>query len=224
MFKWGIGAATAALAAAFAGGSASAQVYIAGGAGWNELDSVNSRTESGISPGVPLNMVIDVDGGISANGAVGIDLGALRIEGEYRYSTSDTNNYQAKIGSGVIRQADGNVVTQSAMANVYYDFDGGGFSPFLGVGIGPTKADVELSGPSPLAPNGPVVSLVDTDETNIGWQAMAGFSVPLMPNTALTAQFRYYDDGTFDMRDTNGRTMHLGIKGHSFDVGLRYSF
>lgn len=225
MLKWGIGVAAATLATAFAGGQASAQSYISASAGWNNLDNADTRIENGVSPGTAAVFTINTDENYSGHAAFGYDLGALRVEAEVGMTQNDNVEYNSSTPAAIRRAADGNVTTLSAMANIFYDFDlGGGFTPFVGVGGGFTKADVEFTAPYPTTPNAAAITIIDNDATNIGWQIMAGATIPLTGNMSLTGQYRYYDIGTVDMNDVNGRAAQVDLKGISWDIGLRWGF
>ncbi len=226
MLKWGIGVATAALATAFAGGAAQAQQsYIEVGAGWTRIDSADINITHGITPGNPIIMSVDLDDDWSGHAAYGWDFGALRLEGQFGITAGDAVGYRTTNPPSLSRQTDGTVNLVSGMANAYWDIDiGPGITPFLGAGAGLIKAEVEIAGPRPTAPNGPAVSLINDDQTNVGWQAMAGFSFPIAGNASFIGQFRYFDGGTFDMTDTLGHAAHVDIKGSSWDAGVRWSF
>lgn len=226
MLKWGIGVAAATLATAFAGGAANAQgTYISLGAGWTRIDSADTRIKHGISPGNDIVMSVDLDDDWSGRAAFGWDLGDLRIEGEFGMTAADANSYASTNPPAITRRIDGTVNLVTGMINAYYDFGGGqGFTPFVGAGAGLVKGEFEFFGPSPAAPNAAGVQLVDNDETNFGWQAMAGVSVPLTGNMSGMAQFRYFDAGTFSTAGIAGRATTIDVKGSSWDVGLRWDF
>lgn len=223
MLKWGIGVATAALATAFAGGTASAQgSYISLGTGWTRIDSADTRIENAISPGNDIAMRVDTDDDFNGRAAFGWDLGDLRVEGEFGMTAADVNSYT--VGPNT-RQLDGTVNLVSGMVNAYMDFGNGqSLTPYLGVGAGAVKGEFEFFGPYPTALNGPGVQIVDNDQTNFGWQVMAGFSVPLTGNMSATAQFRYFDAGTFGTTGYQGRATAIDVKGSSWDLGLRWGF
>ncbi len=226
MMKWGIGVATAALATAFAGGTAYAQgTYISLGAGWTRIDSADTRIENGISAGNDIAMRVDLDDDFSGRAALGWDLGDLRVEGEFGMTAGDANSYSTTSAGVVSRPLDGTLNLVTGMLNAYWDFGNGqSLTPYIGVGAGAVKGEFEFFGPYPTAPNGPGVAIVDNDQTNVGWQAMAGFSVPLSGNMAATAQFRYFDAGTFSTAGFQGRNTAIDVKGSSWDVGLRWGF
>lgn len=227
MFKWGIGVATAALATMAVSGEAQAQTgYLSAGTGWTFLDNADTRIKNGISTGNDINMTFETDDNINGRAAVGSDLGVLRVEVEVGMASMDVNSYDSRNPPNISRTADGTIGLYTAMANAFWDIDAGmgGLTPFLGVGIGAVQAELEMSGPRPTAPNGPVVSLIDNDQVNLGWQLMGGVSMPVFGNLELTAQYRFFDAGTMDTIDTLGRATGVEIKGSSLDVGIRMPF
>lgn len=226
MLKWGIGVAAATLATGFAGGAAQAQqTYIGLGAGWTRIDTADVEIQNGVSAGNPIIMSVDLDDDWSGHASYGWDFGSLRLEGEFGLTAADANSYSSTRPPNVTRQTDGTINLVSGMLNAFWDFDGmQGITPFVGVGGGPVKAEVEVFGPRPTAPNAGAVSLIDNDELSFGWQAMAGFSVPVGGNMAVTGQFRYFDAGSFGMTDTQGHATNVDIKGSSWDAGVRWTF
>lgn len=226
MLKWGIGVATAALATAFAGGAAQAQQsYIQVDAGWTRIDSADVNIQNGISNGNPIRMSVDLDDDWSGSAAYGLDFGALRVEGQFGITQADANSYRSFNPGNLTRPADGSVNLVSGMVNAYWDFDmGPGFTPFVGVGGGAVKAEVEVTAPRPTAPNAGAVSLIDNDATNFGWQAMAGLSFPVSGNMSVVGQFRYFDAGSFSTTDSLGHATNVDIKGSSWDAGVRWTF
>lgn len=223
MLKWGLGVATAALATAFAGGAANAQgTYIALGTGWTRIDSADTRIENGNGPNSDIAINVDTDDDFNGRAAFGWDLGDLRVEGEFGMTAADVNSYTIGVNT---RKLDGTVNLVSGMVNAYWDFGNGqSLTPYVGVGAGAVKGEFEFFGPYPSTPVGPSVSIVDNDQTNFGWQAMAGFSIPLTGNMSGTAQFRYFDAGTFSTTGYVGRATTIDVKGSSWDVGLRWGF
>jgi OmpA-OmpF porin, OOP family len=225
MQRWIFGAGIAMLAGAAATAPANAQVYAAVGGGWSRLGPAQTQVDNGVSSGVGYSMNVKTGSAASFNGALGFDFGALRLEGEYRHASNGNSRYDAQIGTtGASRPLDGSITTDSLMANIYYDFSFSGITPYVGAGFGAVKGDVELIGARPTALTSGTVRIVDDANSQFGLQAMAGFAVPLAGNMSLTAQFRYFDDGTLDLHDTLGNATHLELKGDSWDLGLRFGF
>jgi opacity protein-like surface antigen len=226
MLKFGFGVASAALATAFAAGAASAQgSYVSVGAGYTQLDSVDTVIENGVSANTDMNMTFGVDEDYSIRAAYGLVLGTFRVEGEFSYGNYDLHSYDSRVPANVSRTADGSVGMMTAMANGYVDFgDASGFKPYLGAGLGAMRTEFEAAGPLPTAPSGPIVTIVDDDQINLAWQLMAGFSIPLGGNTSLTGQYRYFDAGSYSMTAFAGHASHVDVKGSSLDVGVRIGF
>ena len=53
---------------------------------------------------------------------------------------------------------------------------------------------------------------------------MGGFSAPLTRHLALTAQYRWFDGGTFRGFDSRGERATRTLHGSNIDLGIRFSF
>ncbi|HVY87927.1 MAG TPA: outer membrane beta-barrel protein [Hyphomonadaceae bacterium] len=213
-------AAAAALTCGFAG-TANAQLYAAVSGGWNSFDPTSVSVDNGLAVGTPYSMSLNTSRDFTLAGAVGLRAGQTRWEAEYAHRTGEVTDFNSR---GVHRDGDGAVTVDTATVNAYWDFGTTGFVPYLGVGVGAAKAKVEVIGVRPSAPSGGTVTIVDDTNNQFALQAMAGFSAPITSNLLFTAQFRYYDDGTVDMHDTQGHAAHAQIKGNSWEGGLRFTF
>ena len=99
----------------------------------------------------------------------------------------------------------------SNMINAYYDFKNASIvTPYLGAGAGiaygKLKAAIPLLG---LAG--------DESDTAFAWQGIAGLSVDVAPQLALTADYRYFDTANFSDIDDD-------YSAHEIRAGVRYSF
>lgn len=226
MTKWGIGVAAAALAAPFVGGQAEAQTtwYGAITASSSDVDSMDTTILNRLGAGVNLAGQFDSEAGIGGHGAIGVDLGVLRLEGEFGMTRNDFEKYHVNGPPPRDLALAGQVKVVSAMANGYLDFDAPGFAPYVGLGVGAANTDIEASGPLPTAPTGPSVALIDDDQTNLAYQAMAGFAVPLGDRLSLTLQYRYFNGGSIDGTDTTGHAYHSELTSGNVDAGLRIKF
>jgi opacity protein-like surface antigen len=220
-----VGVAVAALVAAFATGTASAQMYVSGGAGFSDVDNATTRTENGVAPGTDQVFNIKSGEGYSLEGAIGWDLGAVRVEGELSLRRHDNDQYESVVPGNIRRPLDGSIDVLAGMVNAYYEFNaGGGFTPYIGGGVGVAHVGIEATGPRPTAPNGPSVVMIDDQEVDAAWQLMAGVSIPITSNLAITGQYRYFEAGTVDVLDTNRRATHVDVKGDGWEAGVRWSF
>jgi outer membrane protein OmpA-like peptidoglycan-associated protein len=124
----------------------------------------------------------------------------FRLEGELAYRTNDVD-YDAYEYSG-----DTSVESTSAMINLFYDFNRDGrFQPYLGVGVGAAKVEIE-----------------DYDDTSFAYQGLAGVGVVLSPRWTLDVGYRYFaaDDLEYDVdyyAPVEAEYTHQAVT-----VGLRY--
>jgi opacity protein-like surface antigen len=224
MLKW-VGVAAAALVAAFATGTANAQMYLSVGAGFSDVDNATTRTENGVAPGT--DQVFNIKGGegYALEGALGWDLGSVRVEGELSLRRHDNDQYESVVPGSIRRPLDGSIDVLAGMLNAYYDFNSGaGVTPYIGGGVGIAQATIEAIGPRPTAPNGPSVVMIDDQEVDAAWQLMAGVAIPIASNITITGQYRYFEAGTVEVLDTNRRATHVDVKGDGWEAGVRWAF
>lgn len=155
--------------------------------------------------------------GVSAGYAGG---GAFRVEAEYVFRNHGGEKKalvvpgDPKQGEFVERSEEiGKLRAHNLFANVYYDFRGESrFTPYLGVGLGATRAQIEYSATSIRADPETLEELIGdgtltrtnphaggtasrADETMTDWlwsyQLIAGLDYALGAGHALTAKFRY---------------------------------
>ena len=150
------------------------------------------------------------------SGAAGIDLGALRFEGEVLYNRLLVDDLSVTESSSV---GSGSVSTLAGMANALLELPTqNGVTPFVGGGLGygmPTSGNMTLR--SINLSNG-------TDGTMI-YQVRAGIDYAVMPQSNVSLGYRYLlaedmetGSASRDQIDAN-RT-----KSHVFEVGFRFSF
>lgn len=223
MLKW-VGVAGAALVAVFATGTANAQMYASFNAGASDVDNATTRIENGISPGTDQVFTIIGGSGYGLYGAIGWDLGAVRVEGEIGSHRHDNDRYESQVPGNVVRPLDGAIDVLTGMVNAYYDFNASGFTPYIGGGVGVAHAKIEAIGPRPTAPTGPSVTLLNDEEVDVAWQLMAGVAVPVGGNISITGQYRYFEAGTVDILDVNRRATHVDVKGDGWEIGARFAF
>lgn len=187
-------ASTAVAAFALAAPASAAATWYAsltGGANWlNDNDFVV------LSPAPTDTFAIsaDSDTGWVIAGAVGLNLNqwmqGLRLEAEVSYRTNEvdgdwvTNNNVDAPDSGPLNYDHSAV---AVMANVWWDFDVGGFRPYVGGGIG--WADVEAEG---SYVNGDVVPFSFSDD-GFAWQLGAGVNFQVSPSVLLGVGYRYFE-------------------------------
>jgi OmpA-OmpF porin, OOP family len=156
--------------------------------------------------------------GFDVNGALGKELGnGFRAEAEisYRQIGLDHITSYGPPGSG---GASGDTSALSLMGNGYYDFDTGGpIKPYVGVGIGGARVSM-----SNVAVHGN--ALVNDDDVDFAYQAMAGVGYQVTPQGTLFVGYRYFavDDPTFNT--SVGSRVGSDFASHNIEVGYRIGF
>lgn len=216
------GAAVACAAPAWADGPR----YVSGGIGgyFREDDSAATHFFHSGDPTfkVPGTVQRSYDPGVTGNLAVGYTvIPQIRVEAEIGYTdyTESTINplahnphFPRLDGSTFIRQRGDEFGRFTGTVNVFYDFvQIGGFTPYLGVGIG-ASADHQSSG----FLTGPTGSgFNESGGTSTQGLALleAGVAYPLTENLSITASYRYlhfFEDA--------------GDVTHIIKMGIRYAF
>jgi len=135
------------------------------------------------------------DTGYAVTGAVGLESGNLRLEGEIGYQNNG------------IEESEIDVSMVTYMANGYIDLDLpiNPVTPYLTAGIG--LADVKLEG----------LGLSDDSSTVLAGQVGVGAGFSLAPMVKLDAKYRYLltADAKFDGMD------QISIDSHNVMLGLR---
>lgn len=188
--------------------------YVGGGAGLQ--NRATARDEAGETT---------FDTGYAMNATLGRRFDALRIEGEYSYFRNNdktTNPAGPFIGK---EPSSGYVDIQGWFINAYYDFriDGSRFTPYVGAGIGRTKAKIHGLTTPTLASFGVVVYGQSEPETT--YQLRLGASYALSRQTDLLFGYRYVRGNAMTFRLNDGSMIHPnGIELHNLELGLRVLF
>ncbi|MDJ0684465.1 MAG: outer membrane beta-barrel protein [Alphaproteobacteria bacterium] len=180
--------------------------YIEGRAGYtlprdSDLDSATTSETA------------DLDDEFSGAAALGYDFGQVfRAELELGYRPSD-------VGSVNGARASGDADVYSYMGNLIAQWDTPDWpvTPYVGVGLGAATADVDASG-------FPAAGAIDDDDTAFAYQAIAGLSVDLTEQLALTGTYSYFDIPDLEFNSKAGVDVDSDYSSHSFMVGLRWTF
>ena len=179
--------------------------YVGGTAGWAHLGTIDEETN-----GIDRNRWGFGDGfGLGAR--AGVQTGPLRFEGEftYRHNPFDSIN-------GVSAGVHGSMQSFAFMANGIYDFPmplWGGVTPHVGGGIGAVNLDLGHKGSGNI-----------TTETQFGYQALAGVSVPLTPSLSLDLDYRYLATTDPTFRNGFGARLATSYSTHNLGASLIYHF
>ena len=177
--------------------------YMGLGAGLN-LQRDADVTGSGI------NSTVDFDTGALGAATLGYKFGAPRLELEFSYRGNNVDSIDGANGSGRTR-------TQALMTNLLYDFDLGGFTPYVGVGIGGAAVKYKNVGPFGAA------SLNDSDLV-FAYQGIAGVGYQVTEQLGLFADYRYFATRDAGLTTSGGAGVDAEYAAHSVLVGLRWAF
>jgi len=147
------------------------------------------------------------DTGFGFLGAVGSSMeNGGRVEAELGYRTNDFDELEVDgIGKAEI---DGDIRSLSFMVNAYYDISTeGGFSPFIGAGLGYANIEADLD------------NFEKEDDSVLAYQLILGGSFASSEQLSVDLQYRYFatEDPEFDGLDAEYST-------HNVMIGLRRSF
>jgi len=193
-----------------AGSNARAQLlglpdfYIAAGAGGAVLEDTDVRSPA-------LDFETELFPGYAFNGALGLDFGLLRIEGEVFHNVYSIDDINA---AGADVNAEGSFKTWAGMGNIFIDIPLVVVTPFVGAGIGRARVDAD-----DIRFRG--VDIVDDDDTVTAWQARAGIAFGILPFTDMTIGYRYFVTDDLNLEDDVDIDK---LKSHIVELGLRVTF
>lgn len=220
-------AVVAVLGAAMTSGEALAQdggwyAAVAGAAVF--LEDTDGTIANAGAPGFTVRTKNDFETGYGVHAALGRRFGRVRVEGELGYTRSEQDRYVS------IAPPTGTIpanVRQSAkrlMLNGYVDLNDGPLQPYVGAGVGAVELSLKFVAPRAPFPTEAPRELINDSDSRVAYQLMAGVAHPIGERLKLTAQYRWFDAGTMEARDTRGEAITRDHSGHHFDVGLRYAF
>lgn len=217
------------LLAAGAGGAKAAEPghwYVAGAVTGSALDKPHQTIANAPTPGSTLEVVNDVDFDWGGQGEIGYAAGLFRVEAEVGRTANHSDHYSAIRPIAITLPQSGKNTITRYMANAYVELPQGRWlvSPFLGAGVGAAHAHVTTFAAPARAPHAPASQILDVTDTRVAYQLMAGFSAPVTAHLALTAQYRWFDGGTFRGVDARGERATRTIHGSNVDLGLRLAF
>jgi OOP family OmpA-OmpF porin len=205
-------AAVAAALAVLAGGPAWAQdesywsapgIYLGGWGGYALV--ADSPLDDPATPGADLEVAFK--GGLGLGAVLGYRFGdGARIEAEVALRSNDLEEVEA---GGVAVPVEGTAESLAGMVSVYYDFGHGTIRPYVGLGAG--YARVEIDSDDLGADN-------ETDDV-FAYQGRAGLGFLLSENVLVTIGYGYFAtlDPTFDGIEAEYRT-------HNVEAGFRVGF
>jgi opacity protein-like surface antigen len=157
----------------------------------------------------------ELDTGFIVGGALGYQLQAFRLEGEFAFLQNDVDKLSAM---GISLGADGDVSVMSGFANVYFDFDTmTPWTPYIGGGVGIANVanDVSVMG----------IQLVDDDDSVFAYQVKAGVSYSVNPTTDVTVGYRFLGTDDVSLKTVDGFSIQGdGPQSHNLEAGIRFRF
>lgn len=203
-------------------------VSVFGGGNWVQDETVSGATTPTTSAD-SLRWTTDADTGFIVGGAVGMSLGhfvpGLRAEAEVAYRQSKLDGQwvtnvttPTNVSSGTI---DGDHSTFSVLANVWYDFDIAGVSPYIGGGVGWAETQVDGRLVGDVNGDGPF----DFSDSGFAWQLGAGINFEISPNAKLGVGYRYFEgpDVTIgSLNPGNSASADMDNRNHTALVSLTF--
>lgn len=171
------------------------------GSGWyaNISGGANWLSDDGFAVATVTDTLIfspDSDTGFIVSGAIGYSLNnvmqGLRAEVEVAYRENQVDGLWfsdnvAGVGGLDSGALDYDHSTVSVMANVWYDFNVGAVTPYVGGGIG--WADTDLDGTYAGGDN----TVLAFSDNGFAWQLGAGVNFDISPNMKLGVGYRYFE-------------------------------
>ncbi len=181
--------------------------------GWNMLDEYTGRRQ------LPPQ---ELQGTFNDGWAIGAAKGrrincALRGELEFAFRSNTADQWTV---NGATTDWSGHLFTYSGMANLYHDFNNwelGGFSPYIGGGIGFAIFDGEFN---------TAATTFEIEDEAFAYQFIAGGSKRINCNVDLFAEYRFFGATEVELVDTGAvpddRLGQLEPEFHNVFVGLRF--
>jgi len=211
-----------ALGAAAPSSAASSPWY----AGIDLLWSYGDTTDASINaPGTFVGLNTFDPTVLGGTGRVGYDRGRLRIEGEYSWRYRfDFNTRVTGAGGAPITQFKDNVRSQTAMLNLFWDFENRtAFTPYVGAGGGVVWNE-SVTEHKIFATN--TIQNGDNTVVRAAWSLMTGVTWRLGRHWNARLGYRFITLGEIDSgRFPDGlQTKASSLFSHDFLLGARYQF
>jgi len=180
--------------------------YIALGATSARIAESDQRIANAPAPGATLvtRNKLDNDAGWSL--AAGRSFGNVRAELEFSRFGNDSGVYAITAPFTASVRQEGKLDVESVALNGYWDFRApeARLRPFLGVGLGHAKVSALRIAGLAANPAVPPFRHLDDNDSGFAWQASAGLSWHFSEHVALSARYRRFDAGAYQMRDSRG--------------------
>jgi len=198
--------------------------YIAGGASLSLREDASGEISNAPVPGSTVRIENEFNTGYGAQAAIGRQFDRFRIEAELGYTRDRQDTYTAIVPPTGEIPADVEETTTRAMLNAYVDFPAGRLTPYVGAGVGYAWTALEFVAPRAPMPAEPPRTLIDDSDESFAYQLIGGAALAVSDRVALTLQYRWFDAGDFEARDTRGEPVRRDHAGHNIDFGVRVQF
>ena len=218
--------------ATFAGISAAQDWYVSGSVSWNNQNSSDTeiQLDDGTGGVISSRMDANYDDGVGLSAEVGRHFDnvvpGLRGSLELSYTKAEVDNFEMAdpVNGGTSTIIGGGDIENIAVfANAYYDFDvdlGVPIQPYVGAGIGFTQVEVAYN----TTTAGVTTPFFDDDDTRFAYQAKAGASYQVGPNTDLFAEYTYRASEELTFGDRTSGEYTIDNDQHLVGLGLRMRF
>ncbi|MBV9824228.1 MAG: OmpA family protein [Alphaproteobacteria bacterium] len=193
-------------------------LYLGGEAGWNVLEDQTDRLSGGPS------LKAKYSDGYAVGVRGGYEMGPWRFEEEYTYRNNDLS--RLGIGGFSSSNVSGSRSSHAIMTNVLYDIDLSRWgmampwpvTPHIGGGVGA----VDVVDQAKIPGRG---QLLNDDDWEFGYQAIAGLRYNMTPNVALDVDYRYLatTPASFRVPGTTAR-YKSDYENHTLMASLVYRF
>ncbi|MDH3346478.1 MAG: outer membrane beta-barrel protein [Desulfobulbaceae bacterium] len=196
-----------------AGPVLAATMYIDASLGYNKVSDADHFVTDGYNSA---KGHLEYKSSFYTSGALGVDFGQFRVEGEIGYAASDfeeTNRTLKKQGA-----FDGQLTSASVMFNGYFDAENNSrFTPYVGLGFGFTSLDFTYTD------NYWDEDAMKEDDLVMAHQVMIGLEAEINPSTSVTAEYRYF--GASDPSFTNdfGETLDTEYKSNMIIGSVKFA-
>jgi len=146
----------------------------------------------------------------------------LAVELEYTYLAEQDYGDAYYTGYGNQKYSyDGDFSAHNLMANLLFRYPNGRIHPYVGFGIGLSRATIEEKDKWEL--NGDVVSAnIDEDDTAFAGQFIAGVNFEISPNWSADLAYKYfYSEYEIELF---GEDFDVEASNHLFTAGINYHF
>ena len=185
--------------------------------------------------GVKTNNAITVDNkyGYDADGQIGYDFGAFRLEAEVGYRSSNVKSINSSVAlpiftgtgaatttpAGRYGYAGGRTSALSFMVNGLLDFgEDDGLQGFVGGGVGVARVKANNYA---LNRNG---STLDDSDTVFAYQGLAGIRAPVTENIDVTLKYRFFNADNVKLVAVNNAQSEGRFRSHSILGGVTFNF